>query len=493
MAVSGGVPAEVDSIANESVESFGFAKDVVVETPAAARINTLLWIAENNSMASVKRFSKTRSGQLLLFQEIDKIKAARGLVKAASTAPAADDKLSSLKVRLRELFLLHVMAGDGGGVAASNESPAEIDSGEVKYLLARFGAKGVWGGSLTFPNLTENSSLYCVRQVSFTEVWDWLQLEQIEYEDRKSEGRGPSARVAQSRNGDLYSFEAAAERVNGFKLQKSGSSPLPQRVVVGVGLRLDALEAISSRARGAARRSILGEEGLLGGGGALVFPAALKERLSRIVEFSCLAAVDDVKRLRLKGEAGKALLEDAHARHRARTVEEGTTGGLEGEFRLFGGEQGGGMQRGEVLPFLDYVGVAPDLNERGKWGILDKVMDIYEMGRIAGASEFGPERPPVVSWAAFEKAWGEALADKPNLRLRMKIQTSKALRFVLRKMAANYCDDLEKRTLAFSDARCTLRTHLGGGGTSELMKEREITSGGTSWVNVESVLKKNVY
>ena len=69
-------PSVVDdeTMGSASYASYGYSKNVVGETEAAARVNALMWKAENNATASAREFLRTDRGKEILELEKDRLR-----------------------------------------------------------------------------------------------------------------------------------------------------------------------------------------------------------------------------------------------------------------------------------------------------------------------------------------------------------------------------------------------------------------------------------
>ncbi|GMH63790.1 hypothetical protein TL16_g03801 [Triparma laevis f. inornata] len=434
---------------NTSVQSFGYMKGVIGETEVSSRINTLMWKAESNAMASVSLFMKGEAGKAMLKLEIDKLKAINKLSSVGLVKPK--DKLTRLRIAIRRKFALHESGeeDDTDMLFGVNNDYVQIDSGEVKYFLARVGVRGVWGGALSFPHVAEKDGLNKVTMITFEDVWEYLMESQ---EDFKIGGEGDDEE------------RVAAEKANGFVLEKVKVAPLPRKAKKST-VRDDALESIYARARCAARRHVLETEGMLteddgwGGKGKFQSLVATKERHARVVERECEKAVNECLR----------------------------------------------TKRAEVPTLLKFLNARPGLKARTKREAFESIIKREDFGGAVMGIE-----PEVVNVEEFEKIWKEALGVKWSFWWKVGVWKSCFFRGLWRALHAPGYVRRERIMITLYECRKLTREKISQralkkmveeeeerelwreGGREEEEKEEEATHGGSSWVNAAVVLEKEV-
>jgi len=506
-------PPDAQSAGDASFESFGYSKGVVGETEEAARVNALMWKAESNAMASARDFLGTDAGAAILDKEVQRLEKARKLVAVGMSKPK--EKLVRMKLRLRQLFALHELGEeeDAEVLHGPNNEYLEVDAGEIKYLLKRAGVRGLWGGMMHFPQLAEKDGAHKVAQVTFADVWEWLQEEQAEFKGE--------AKEKEAEEGELV-------------VQSSKFSPLGRNLQT-TSIRADAEESVVARARCFGRRKVLEEEGMLsfneawGGRGARMCTRGLKEWKARVVEYDCGRGVAEFMRSDMKGKAGRRMMKEVYERHEAARTKmklegEGRGGWIESEFAFLGGgviapevgaeageeeeEEGGGkevdgaivLQRAEVRTFIRHINASPSPKKgRQKQNLFEELIQTEESGQVVDG--VGPD---VVKFEEFEAAWNEAWKVKWSFHWKFAVTHHRMYRNLCRRIGWRGYKGKEKKMLALYECRKAVRIGIAERALERMRKAEEARElglivdavdrqGGTNWANLEFALRKEVY
>jgi len=424
-----------------------------------------------------------------------------------------------------------------------NNDYIEIDSGEVKHFLKRCGVRGLWGGTLEFPALSEMGGKSKVNMVTFEDVWEWL-LEEVD--DWKGRKEGLKTEDDEGKEDE--------DRTNGFKLELPLGNPMPGRCG-RYGVENDAVESIIARARCAARRNILRLECMMteneewGGKGCRESSVGGKERDVRVVEFEVGEEVGLVRRTKMRGKGGRKDMKEGFKEGKGRrtewmgTVEEVKKGGkggkgrnlkrAVGEFAFYGREvevEGGGgggvveeeaggeeeeeevaafsgipgrmveLQRAEVMMLLGSLGAGiSGRKARPYRTIFERLMQTGEMGHVLTGRD-----PAVVMMEEFKDAWEEAWSVKKGGFWRFNVRVMRWKKYLDLKVGKRKNKSELYLSLRRSEARERIARRVRRGrekdeearmlwGEEEEGEGREDEGGGACWVDVKKVLVRQVF